>query len=79
VAARGQQESYDKDQEDHGARLCDKHGPGLPGRRRPDRTVPDEREGGGSPQQTRETCTGQGSTKLREHVGQHVPAREGVH
>jgi hypothetical protein len=76
MAATGQEEPDDKNEESQAARLGDKDGLGLPGRCRPDRAVAHQREGRMPPQQTRETRASHRAGKLGEHVGRDAPTRE---
>ena len=75
----GQEEPDDKDEQGHGARLGDKDRLGVPGRRRFDRSVADQRQRPAPPQQTREPRAGHRAGQLGEHVERNAPTWECVH
>jgi carbonic anhydrase len=75
----GEEEPDDKDEQGHGSRLGDKDRLGVPGRRRFDRPVADQRQRRAPPQQTREPGASHRAGQLGEHVERNAPTRECVH
>ena len=75
----GQEEPDDKDEQGHGSRLGDKDRLGVPGRRRSDRSVADQRQRRAPPQQTCEPRASHRAGQLGEHVERNAPTRKCVH